>query len=112
MERQEGEKMAKKYTYSFAMKRQSEQGITSSILAGISILLFLIAAILSFVFQGEGGLYLGAMGLCAMCISIYGFGIGLKSFSKENRIYTFSKIGAIANGVLMIGWLGLFLTGV
>lgn len=104
--------MGKRFKYTFARKRQSEGGITSSVMALISVLLFFIAAILSFAFQGKGGLYLGAIGLVAIGVSIYGFIIGLKSFSAENRSYTYSKVGAISNGVLMVGWLGLFLIGV
>ena len=104
--------MGKRYKYTFARKKQSEGGITSSVMALISVPLFLTGAVLSFAFQGKGGLYLGAMGLVAIGVSVYGFITGLKSFSKENRAYTYSKVGAIANGVLMVGWLGLFLIGV
>lgn len=104
--------MAKKYTYSFARKKQSEEGVISSILAGISLFLFLAAAVLSGLAGGKGAVYLGAMGLAAMGISIYGFVIGLKSFSRKDRSYRYSKMGSIANGVIMIGWLALFLIGV
>lgn len=104
--------MAKRFSYSFAKKRQSEGGVTSTALAGISIVLFIIASIISFAMGGKGGLYLGAVGLIAICISVYGFGIGLRSFSKEDRSYTYSKVGSISNGVIMIGWLALFLIGV
>lgn len=104
--------MAKRYSYSFAKKRQSEEGITSTIMAGLSLLLFLIASTVSMLCEGNGGLYLGAIGLIAICVAVYGFGIGLKSFSQEERSYKYSKIGALMNGVIMVGWLALFLTGV
>lgn len=102
----------KKYTYSFAKKKPSPESIFSSILALISLLLFLIAAIVSGVFGGNGGIYLGAIGLAAIAISIYGFWVGLKSFSIPDCNYRYSKIGSVANGIFMIGWFALFLVGV
>ena len=104
--------MAKKrYKYDFAKKKHSEKGVTSSVFAGIYLGIFCIAAICSLAFHGKGGLYLGAMGLIAIGLSIYGFILGLKSFSEKNRDQLFCKIGAAGNGVLMVIWLGLFLLG-
>lgn len=104
--------MAKKYTYSFAKKKPSRESIVSSIMALISLLLFVAAAILSGVLGGKGGTYLGAIGLTAICISVYGFWVGLKSFSIPDCSYRYSKIGSVANGIFMIGWFALFLSGV
>jgi hypothetical protein len=107
----------KKNKYSFAKKRHSRQGIASTVFAGISLGIFCVAALCSLIFHGKGGMYLGVLGLIAIGLSVYGFIVGLKSFSKENRAYTYSKVGAIANGavgngVLMVIWLALFLIGI
>lgn len=105
--------MAKKrYKYAFAKRRHSQKGIVSSIFAGISFGLFCISALCSLAFHGNGGMYLGALGLAAIGLSVYGFILGLKSFSERNRDPLFCKIGATTNGFLMIIWLALFLAGI
>lgn len=105
--------MAKKrYRYSFAKRRHSAGGITSTVFAGVSLGLFCIACISSMVFHGKAGMYLGLIGLMAIGVSIYGFVIGLKSFSEKNRDQLFCKAGAVGNGILMIIWLALFLVGI
>lgn len=105
--------MAKKrYKYAFAQKRHSQKGITSTVFAGISLGIFCIASLCSLAFHGKGGMYLGALGLTAIGLSVYGFILGLRSFSEKNRDQLFCKIGALGNGLLMIIWLALFLIGV
>ena len=49
--------------------------------------------------------------LAALGISIYGFIMGLRSFSEKHKNQRFCKIGAMANGVIMVIWLALFLVG-
>lgn len=104
--------MAKKNKYSFVKKKHSGQGIASTFFAGISFGIFCIGAVCALIFHGKGGLYLGAFGLIAIAFSIYGFIIGLKSFSEKNKDQLFCKIGAVGNGVLMVIWLALFLIGI
>ncbi len=77
--------MAKKrYKYSFTKKRHTRGGVESSILALMSGLLFFGAAICSLVMSGQGGMYLGAMGILALGLSVYGFILGAeKLFGTE-----------------------------
>ena len=42
----------------------------------------------------------------------HGIAMGLKSFSEENRTHRAGMVGSIANGIIMIGWLGIFLLGI
>ncbi len=105
--------MAKKrYKYAFAKQKHAQKGIVSAWFAGMSFALFLIAGFVSLIFHGKGGMFLGAMGLAAMGLSVYGFILGLKSFSEKNRDQFYCKIGSVANGILMVIWLALFLLGV
>ena len=60
----------------------------------------------------KGGLYLGAAGFIAIGFSVYGFILGLKSFSEENRNVLYSKVGAVANGLLTVLWITMFLIGI
>lgn len=104
--------MARRYRYAFAKKKEAQKGKLSTGLAAASLLLFIMAVLLAFFMNGEFGYIVGGISLCAMLLSIYGFAMGLKSFSEENRTHRTSMIGSIANGIIMIGWLGIFLLGI
>ena len=104
--------MARRYRYAFAKKKEAQKGKLSTGLAAASLILFVAAVLLAFFMTGRFGYIVGGVSLCAMLLSIYGFAMGLKSFSEENRTHRTSMIGSIANGIIMIGWIGIFLTGI
>lgn len=104
--------MARRYRYAFAKKKEAQKGKLSTGLAIASLVLFAAAVLLDFFLKGNFGYIVGGIGLFAMLLSIYGFAMGLLSFSEENRTHRTSMIGSIANGIIMIGWLGIFLMGI
>lgn len=104
--------MAKRYRYAFAKKKEAQKGKLSAGLAAASLLLFIAAVLLAFFMNGELGYIVGGISLFAMFLSIYGFAMGLQSFSEENKTHRTSMIGSIANGIIMVGWLGIFLLGI
>ncbi len=95
--------MARRYRYAFAKKREASKGKWSVGLAAVVLALF---------FDGNLGGLIGGTGLFAMLLSAYGFTLGLSSFSEENRKHRTSMVGSILNGVILVIWLGLFLSGV
>ena len=99
--------MARRYRYAFAKKREASKGKWSVGLAAASLVLFIAAVVLALFFDGKLG-----TGLFAMLLSAYGFTLGLSSFSEENRKHRTSMVGSILNGVILVIWLGLFLSGV
>ena len=94
--------MARRYRYAFAKKREAAKGKWS---VGLAVVLALFL-------DGKLGGLIGGTGLFAMLLSAYGFALGLSSFSEENRKHRTSMIGSILNGVILVIWLGLFLSGV
>ena len=96
--------MARRYRYAFAKKREASKGKWS--------VLFIAAVVLALFFDGKLGGLIGGTGLFAMLLSAYGFTLGLSSFSEENRKHRTSMVGSILNGVILVIWLGLFLSGV
>lgn len=104
--------MRRKYKYAFTRKKETEGGFTSLIFGGCSLVLFLAAAGISFFWEGHAAQWVGALGVMAILFSVCGFSIGLKSFQEKDRSYRFSAIGAMANGIISVGWLALFLIGV
>ena len=96
--------MARRYRYAFAKKREAAKGKWSVGLAAASLVLFIVAVVLALFLDGKLGGLIGGTGLFAMLLSAYGFALGLSSRT--------SMIGSILNGVILVIWLGLFLSGV
>lgn len=105
--------MAKRYRYAFARQREAEGGVLSVGLAGSSVLMFVIALILSCAYQGEGisGPIMGGLSVCGALLSLYGFIQGMRSISRSNQSHLYGTAGSIANGLIVIGWLWLYLMG-
>ena len=104
--------MARVKRYKFAKKRYAKNGQISTILAVVCLALLLLASVVSFLLRGNAGVFVGGIALMAMLLSIYGFYLGLKGFSERDCVNTFCIVGAIANGVIMVGYLAIYLIGV
>lgn len=104
--------MAKRYRYAFAKEKEAYKGKWSVGLAVTSFLLFLAAVLTAFFLEGSYGFIVGGISLFAALLSVYGFIMGLLSFSEKKRMHRTSIIGSITNGIIMVGWLGFFLMGV
>ena len=103
--------MARRYRYAFAKKKEAQKGKLSTGLAIASLILFAAAVLLDFFLKGNLGYIVGGISLFAMLLSVYGFIMGLLSFSETGRNHRTSMIGSISNGMIMIGWLGMYLLG-
>ncbi len=103
--------MRRKFRYAFASRRETEGGFISMIYAGCCLALFVISALISFVFAGNAARWVGALGVMAFLFSVCGFVSGLRSFREKDKHYYFSAIGSLANGIFLVGWLALFLYG-
>lgn len=103
--------MAKKMMYSFEEKKNSTNGIVSTIMGVVSLVLLVAAVYSSYYMRGEAGLYAGAMGLSGILFSFSGFIVGIISFSEKNIKYKYPKIGSLLCGIIFVIWLALFLGG-
>lgn len=104
--------MAKRYRYAFVRKKEAKKGKLSIGLTISSLLLFAAAITVSFLIPEQYAFVTGGISLFAMLLSVYGFIMGLSSFSEENRMHRTSMIGSISNGIIVVMWLGLYLLGV
>lgn len=103
--------MARRYRYSFTKKKEAAKGKLSAGLAAASFLLFVVAVILAYSLNGSLGFIIGGVGLFATLLSVYGFIVGLLGFSEEGKNHRTCIIGSISNGIIMVVWLGIYLTG-
>ena len=104
--------MAKVKRYRFAKKVYAKRGKISTALAVVCLGLLLAASIISFAMRGNAGVFVGGIAFMAMLLSIYGFYLGMRGFSEKDCSNLFCIIGAIANGLLMVSFLGIYLAGV
>ena len=103
--------MARRYRYSFTKKKEAKKGKLSAGLAAASFLLFITAVALAYFLDTSLGFLVGGVGLFATLLSVYGFIMGLLSFSEEGKSHKTSIIGSIANGLIMVVRLGIYMTG-
>ena len=73
--------MAKKMMYSFEEKKDPTDGIVSTIMGILSLVLLIAAVYSSYYMRGNAGIYAGAMGISGILFAFVGFIIGVKSFS-------------------------------
>ncbi|MBQ0001805.1 MAG: hypothetical protein KBT01_09785 [Clostridiales bacterium] len=103
--------MARRYRYSFAKKKESGKGKWSAAIAVLSVVLFLTAIYASFWLEKKYEFIAGGVCLFTAMLTVYGFILGLRSFSEKNCTHVTSIIGSITNGVFMVAWLGFYLIG-
>jgi hypothetical protein len=104
--------MAKRYRYAFVKKKEAEEGKWSVSLAVMSLLLFAAAVTAEYFLPESCGFLVGGISIFAMMLSVYGFIMGLRSFSEEECMHRTSMTGSICCGILMVAWLVLYLMGV
>ena len=79
--------MARRYRYSFTKKKEAKKGKLSAGLAAASFLLFITAVTLAYFLNDSFGFLVGGVGLFATLLSVYGFIMGLTSFSEIGRAH-------------------------
>lgn len=103
--------MAPKRRYTFSEKKSSSGGKRALILSAASAGVFAAAVLISAAFGGNAGPFLGAVTAFGTLLSVYGFYSGMKSFSEEDVSATLSILGSVLSGVIMVGYLTLFMSG-
>lgn len=101
----------KRHKIKFGNRKHSVRGILSTIMAAFSLVLFCILVIVSYKMKGNGGIYLGSIGVAAFFVNVVGISAAISSFREREREYLFSKIGLIINFIIALGWGGIYVLG-
>ena len=78
--------MAKKRMYSFAKEKHSGKGILSTILGTLSLVIFAVLAWLAYYLDGQGGVYLGSIGLLGMVFAVSSVAVSYTHLSQSSVI--------------------------
>lgn len=103
------EKKEKEEKHRIPLKKYTKGGRVSSLIALCSILVIMLAIVISIFMKGKAGIYVGLMMIVSLVASMTGFAIGIKSFNEENKFLRYTYIGTIANAVIWLGILGMYL---
>jgi hypothetical protein len=85
-------------------------GRVSSVIAVISVVIFVAAVVISVMKSGNAGSIVGIMGVSSFIISLVGFAVGINSFNDDTKFLKYSWIGSVSNLAICFGIFMLFLS--
>ena len=103
--------MKKNHRFSVVDKKEAGKDRLVIILSVISGLALVFCIITSMVYKGNGGTFLGAVGLAAALLALYGCILSFQTLFRKRRGSRVIYAGAILGGVLFILWMAIFLSG-
>lgn len=92
-------------------KKHPRMAILSSGLAVLSLGIFAVLCFMSGETNGQSGIEAGIVGILCFCISIGGFVLAWISLHQENIRPLFPTIGAVANGLMILFYLIVYILG-
>lgn len=92
-------------------KKHPPMGILSTIIACLSFCMFVVVCVMSGNHGGKAGMYAGVVGIICLIMSICGFIIAWISLHQEDIRAVFPTIGSVANGILTIFYMLLYVIG-
>ncbi len=92
-------------------KKHPISGIWSVLIGVFALIMFIATCFISGDNGGKGGMIVGVVGILCFIISISGFILSWMSLRKENIRYLFPTIGAVVNGLQIIGYMIVYIWG-
>ena len=97
----EAQKVERSNAARYGVRRVSWQGIASSILLIIQIILLFSAVYLSYLAEGKGGLIVGILGVAAFVLAIVS--VGLWGLLKKEQNHAGCMVGGIGSLLIAAG---------
>lgn len=101
----------KKVNFRLGARNQLKDSGWSILFGVFSVLLFIGACIYSSINRGEAGLLIGAFGIIAMIVNIYGFSLAIKSLKGDDIYFLTALIGVVLNGLMFALYIILMIVG-
>ena len=92
-------------------KKHTAAGIWSVVVGIFAFVMFVVTCFISGDSGGKGGMIVGVVGILCFIISISGFILAWLSLRKENIRYLFPTIGAVVNGLQIVGYMVVYIWG-
>ena len=99
-------------TYIYAEAHYSRRGVTSLVLALLSLLLMAVMTVIGMEMGEQTPLWTGAVGITAFVMAFVGMVMGLKSFNDRARSFLPSKVGTVMCGIMVAAWFLIFCVGI
>ena len=91
--------------------RQSKRGVTSCFIAMGVVLILGVLIGFAYAMYGEGPLIIGSIATIALVLSVYGLVVGIQGFRERERNYLSCKFGIVANILMIVLFVLLFIRG-
>lgn len=101
----------RKETIQFSGRQHTRSGILSAVVGIFVVLGFITISIISGIHGGEGGILIGIAGILLFALSLFGFILSYKSLKERDIYYRFPMTGMIANGIMLIVLMILYMLG-
>ena len=101
----------KKNSYKFAGKKHSRRGKISLSLAVLSVLMGIGMVVLSVQNSGNASVYVGSAGMFTLLMTVVSLLIGITSL-REESYKLFPVLGSICSGIVLAGWIMVYISGI
>ena len=99
----EAQKIERSNAARYGVRTVSWQGIVSSILLIIQIILLFSAVYLSYLAEGKGGIVVGILGVVAFVFALASIGLSLWGVTKKEQNHAGCMIGGIGGLIVAVG---------
>ena len=99
----EAQKIERSNAARYGVRTVSWQGIVSSILLIIQIILLFSAVYLSYLAEGKGGIVVGILGVVAFVFAPASIGLSLWGLTKKEQNHAGCMIGGIGGLIVAVG---------
>lgn len=96
----------------FTDKKHSRNGIISTILGGASACLLLCLLAAAYLTSGQAGKAVAIFGFLAFFVACGGIYYGVLGYREEDSYRLFPDLGLGLNGLLLLGFIMIYITGI
>lgn len=101
----------KKRRYKFTDKNQSRQGIISSVIGTLALLLTAGILAAAYMQSGRAGKIIAIPGFLALLLSLAGLYYGIRGVREEDTYRLFPWLGCIVNGIILAAYVMVYVLG-